>query len=180
MNEKCKKYDDMSDVFEYWNISDDEIVKLCNQILLESKDEKNDIILETMYHAVFTAANYRNIADKIEIDSILDYIEYFNEEISDYIISILAFTGRRKYINIIKSIGEKYGDLDISEAIGELESRCKSSEWFYAHHLINASWLSGKERIDKCRAGRSGKGRWNMASSWRWSDIARGRNDIAR
>ena len=47
---------------------------------------------------------------------------YYSEEISDYIISILAFTGKRKYINIIKSIG------DISEAIGELESRCKSSE----------------------------------------------------
>lgn len=45
MNENCKKYDDMSDVFEYGNISDDEIVKLCNQILLESKDEKNDISL---------------------------------------------------------------------------------------------------------------------------------------
>ena len=29
MNEKCKKYDDMSDVFEYGNISDDEIAKLC-------------------------------------------------------------------------------------------------------------------------------------------------------
>ena len=105
MNENCKKYDDMSDVFEYGNISDDEIVKLCNQILLESKDEKNDIILETMYHAVFTAANYRNIADKIEIDSILDYIDYFNEEISDYIISIMAFTVKQKHINIIKSIG---------------------------------------------------------------------------
>lgn len=66
MNEKCKKYDDMSDVFEYGNIS-------------------------------------------------------------DYIISILAFTGNRKYINIIKSIGEKYGDLNISGAIGELESRCNIS-----------------------------------------------------
>ncbi len=82
-----------------------------------------------MYHAVFTAANYRNIADKIEIDSILDYIDYFNEEISDYIISILAFTGKRKYIKYNKKVLEKkYGDLDISEAIGELESRCKSSE----------------------------------------------------
>ena len=57
MNENCKKYDDMSDVFEYGNISDDEIVKLCNQILLESKDEKNDRILEARYHPVFTAAN---------------------------------------------------------------------------------------------------------------------------
>lgn len=28
MNEKCKKYDDMSDVFEYGNISDEEVVKL--------------------------------------------------------------------------------------------------------------------------------------------------------
>lgn len=109
------------------NISDDEIVKLCNQILLESKAENNDMMLETMYHAVFTAANYRNIADKIEIDSVLDNIDCFNEEISDYIISILAFTGNRKYINIIKSIGEKYGDLNISGAIGELESRCNIS-----------------------------------------------------
>ena len=53
---------------------------------------------------------------------------YYSEEISDYIISILAFTGKRKYINIIKKKKKKYGDLDISEAIGELESRCKSSE----------------------------------------------------
>lgn len=107
MNENCKKYDDMSDVFEYGNISDDEIVKLCNQILLESKDEKNDIILETMYHAVFTAANYRNIADKIEIDSILDYIDYFNEEISDYIISILAFYRKAKIYKYNKKYWRK-------------------------------------------------------------------------
>ena len=40
MNEKCKKYDDMSDIFEYGNISDEEVVKFCNQILIESKDEK--------------------------------------------------------------------------------------------------------------------------------------------
>ena len=121
-----KKYDDLSDLFEYGNISDNEVVKLCNQILLESKEEKNDVILEAMYHAVFTATSCRNIAKQIKVDSILDIIDYFNEEISDYIISILAFTGNQKYINIIKSVGEKYDDLDINEAIGELESRCKN------------------------------------------------------
>lgn len=124
MNEKCKKYDDMSDVFEYGNISDEEVVKTCNQILLESKDEKSDVVLEAMYHAVFTAMNCRDIGNQLEIDSILDVINNFNQEVSDYIISILAFTGNRKYISIIKSIGEKYEDLDIFEAIGELESRC--------------------------------------------------------
>lgn len=124
MNEKCKKYDDMSDVFEYGNISDQEVVKLCNQILMESKDEKSDVVLESMYHAVFTAANCRDIGSQLEVHSILDVINNFNQEILDYIISILAFTGNRKYISIIKSIGEKYEDLDIFEAIGELESRC--------------------------------------------------------
>ena len=124
MNEKCKKYDDMSDVFEYGNISDEEVVKLCNQILIESKDEKSDVVLEAMYHAVFTAVNCRDIGNKLEIDSILDVINNFNQEISDYIISILAFTGNRKYISVIKCIGEKYEDLDIFEAIGELESKC--------------------------------------------------------
>ena len=124
MNEKCKKYDDMSDVFEYGNISDEEVVKLCNQILIESKDEKSDVVLEAMYHAVFTAVNCRDIGNKLEIVSILDVINNFNQEISDYIISILAFTGNRKYISVIKCIGEKYEDLDIFEAIGELESKC--------------------------------------------------------
>lgn len=124
MNEKCKKYDDMSDVFEYGNISDEEVVKLCSQILIESKDEKSDVVLEAMYHAVFTAVDCRDIGNKLEIDSILDVINNFNQEISDYIISILAFTGNRKYISVIKCIGEKYEDLDIFEAIGELESRC--------------------------------------------------------
>ena len=124
MNEKCKKYDDMSDIFEYGNISDEEVVKLCDQILIESKDEKSDVVLEAMYHAVFTAVSCRDIGNQLEIDSILDVINNFNQEISDYIISILAFTGNRKYTNVIKCIGEKYEDLDIFEAIGELESRC--------------------------------------------------------
>lgn len=124
MNEKCKKYDDMSDIFEYGNISDEETVKLCNQILIESKEEKSDAVLESMFHAVFTAVDSRNIVNQLDIDIILDMINNFNEEILDYIISILAFTGKRKYISVIKCIGEKYENLDISEAIGELESRC--------------------------------------------------------
>lgn len=124
MNEKSKKYDNMSDIFEYGNISNEEIVKLCNQILIDSKSEKNDAVLESMYHAIFTAVNCRDIGNQLEIDIILDVINNFNQEISDYIISIMAFSGKNEYISIIKCIGEKYQDLDIFEAIRELESRC--------------------------------------------------------
>lgn len=61
-----QKYDVMSDIFEYGNISDEEVVKLCNQILIKSKDEKSDVILEAMYHAVFTAVNCRDIGQQLE------------------------------------------------------------------------------------------------------------------
>lgn len=57
MNETDKKYDDMSDMFEYRNLSDEEVLELCNQIIIESKEEKSDLVLEAMYHAVFTAQN---------------------------------------------------------------------------------------------------------------------------
>jgi len=124
MNEISKKYDDMSDVFEYGSMTDEDVVKLCNQILIESKDEKRDAVLEAMYHAVFTAVDSRNISNQLEIDGILDVINNFNEEISDYIISILAYTGNRKYISVIECLGEKYEELEALEAIEELESRC--------------------------------------------------------
>lgn len=123
LSEKCRKYDDMSDIFEYGNISDEEVVELCNQIITQSKEEKIGLVLEAMYHAVFTAVDCRDIGNKLEMDSILDSINNFKQEILDYIISILAFTGKRKYISVIKYIGEKYEDLDTSEAIRVLESR---------------------------------------------------------
>lgn len=123
MNEKCKEYDELSDIFEYGNMSDEEVLECCNQILMRSKDEKNEMVLEAMFHAIFTAMNCRDIGNKVDIDSILDYIYDYNEEISDYIISILAYTGNQEYISIIRKIGVKYENLDIVEAIEELESR---------------------------------------------------------
>jgi len=116
-------YDDLADQFEYGNMSDEEAVKICNTIISDSIGEKDSEILEAMYHAVFTTAMNRNISNKLVLDSIVDKIDIFNESAADYIISILAFTGRADYIDVIKSVGERYPDLDIDEALMELEAR---------------------------------------------------------
>ena len=100
----------LSDIVGYIGRDIEDAIRLG---VLDKKDIPSDIT------SVLGETN-REIVNTI----ILDVINNFNQEVSDYIISILAFTGNRKYISIIKNIGEKYEDLDIFEAIGELESRC--------------------------------------------------------
>ena len=43
----------------------------------------------------------------------------------DYIMSILAYTGNEKYIRVIEQIGQQYENLDIDEALSELNARIK-------------------------------------------------------
>lgn len=73
-----------------------------------------------MFNAVYIGVSHHNIAKNI--DTILPKLEFFNEEILDYIITIMAFSGNLKYIELIEKIGEIYPELDVKEAIFELKS----------------------------------------------------------
>lgn len=115
-------YDDIGDILEYGNISDNEAIDLCNRILEESINEKDNVILESMFNAVYIGVSHHNIAKNIDIDAILPKLEFFNEEILDYIITIMAFSGDLRYIELIEKIGEIYPELDVDEAILELKS----------------------------------------------------------
>ena len=122
-NRNSKGYDDLADEFEYGNMSDGEVVKICNSIINDSIEEEDSEILEAMYHAIFTAAMNRNISDKLLLDTIVEKVDIFNADVADYIISILVFTGKEDYVDVIKLIGARYPDLDIDEALRELEAR---------------------------------------------------------
>ena len=114
-------FDDIGDILEYGNISDNDAIEICNMILKASMDEKDEIVLEAMFHAVYMGVSHRHIAKQINIDIIVEKLEYFSEQILDYIIIIMAYSGKTKYIEMIKKIGEKYCDLDVNEAINILK-----------------------------------------------------------
>ena len=76
-----------------------------------------------MFHAVFTGVVSRQIGKEIHTDIIIKNLDKFNEEVLDYIITILAYTGNKEYAKIIRHIGEKYKNLDINDALTELDSR---------------------------------------------------------
>lgn len=123
MNNKCTKYDNLSDVLEYGNISDQAAISICNEIIRESISETDNSVLESMFHAVFTGVVNRKIAKELHTESIISKLEAYSEEISDYVITILACTGKQKYESIIKQLGEKYQSLDVAEDLAELNSR---------------------------------------------------------
>jgi len=125
MNNASRRYDDIGDILEYGNITDEEAVRICNNIIDESIKEIDEQILESMYHAILMGVTYRKIGDKLHTNLILSIINKFDEQVSDYIITILAYTGKKEHIEIIKQIGRKYKNLEIDEAIIELNARIK-------------------------------------------------------
>ncbi len=122
MSAKCTKYDNLSDVLEYGNISDQEAISICNEIIRESISETDHSVLEAMFHAVFTGVVNRKIAKELHTESIISNLESYSEAISDYVITILACTGKLEYESIIKQLGEKYPSLDAEEALQELKN----------------------------------------------------------
>ena len=128
MESECAKYENLSDILEYGNISDDEAAYICNSIIDDSCLVNESRILESMFHAIFTGVVNRNIAKKIHSDIIIKSLEKYNEQILDYIITILAYSGNDQYQNTIKQIGAKYTNLDIEEALVELSSRSVKSD----------------------------------------------------
>lgn len=121
MKNAGRKYDDIGDILEYGNITDNEAIALCNDIINESISESEFLILEAMYHAVYTSVVNRKIAGRLHTDIIIKNLEKYNEEVLDYIITILAYTGNREYAGIIRQIGQQYENLDIEEALIELD-----------------------------------------------------------
>ena len=121
MKRTDKDYDNIGDILEYGKITDSEAIAICNEIIDESISESENQILEAMYHAIFTGVVNRKIADQLHTEMIIKSLDKFNEDVLDYIIIILASTGNRKYAGIIRQIGQRYGNLDIEDALGTLE-----------------------------------------------------------
>lgn len=80
---------------EYGNITDDEAIALCNDIIDKSIFENDDPVLEAIYHAIYTGVTNRNIRDRLHTDIIAGNLDRFNEEVLDYIVGIFALAGDR-------------------------------------------------------------------------------------
>lgn len=129
-------YDDLGDILEYGNISDDLAVEICN-ILLEkiiktisyykNSETGLDTAFESMFNAIFLGVNNREIATRLNLDTIIDHIEELDLGSIDYLISIIAYTGNENYMPVLWQIKSNtlFKSLDVDEAIAELTYRLK-------------------------------------------------------
>ena len=117
------KYEEISDELEYGDISDEKAINICNNLLKKSLTENDDVVLESIFNAVFNGVDNREIASKLYLEDVVKNILNYNEECLDYLISILAYTGKEEYRDVLIKLKSSDYDLDIDEALNELDYR---------------------------------------------------------
>lgn len=117
------KYEEISDELEYGDISDEKAINICNNLLNKSLTENDDVVLESIFNAVFNGVDNREIASKLYLEDVVKNILNYNEECLDYLISILAYTGKEEYRDVLIKLKSSDYDLDIDEALNELDYR---------------------------------------------------------
>ena len=126
MNDRCIKYDELNDLFEYKHFSVQETIKICNEIIEDSMNEKDMDVLWSMYDALSEAACNVKVAEKLDVDKMLTLIGSCELEVAEAIATILGFTGNIKYYDNIKYIGSIYEGVDTEYALMELNARVKN------------------------------------------------------
>ncbi|WP_160680938.1 hypothetical protein [Clostridium sp. C8-1-8] len=94
--------DEISDIFEYGELENDVCLGL-SQFLINDVIQVEDIELqESILNAISNAAIYKNVAEYINIDNLVDNIDKFNISNLEYIFIIIGFSHNKKYVGTLE------------------------------------------------------------------------------
>lgn len=102
VNEIDEIIDEISDVFEYGQIENDICLELSQLLINDVIKVEDEELQESMLNAISNAAIYKNIAEYVNIDILVDNIDKFNIANLEYILIVIGFTHNKKYVPILK------------------------------------------------------------------------------
>lgn len=122
---------EMGDFLEYGNLDRNEVIDSVNLLLSHVVLEKDGALKESIFHAINNALVYRDVAADVSLDLLLPYYSSFKKEYLSYVLSFFGFSGKRKYLSILKTFlnnSDKELQDTAKEAISELEFRSTDKE----------------------------------------------------
>lgn len=123
--------DEISDVFEYGELENDECLELCQLLLYDVIEVEDEELQESMLNAISNAAIYKNTAEYVNIDILVDNINKFKIGNLEYIFFVIGFSHNKKYIPTLKFYVDST-NINLSEnaklALKEMESKDKSDK----------------------------------------------------
>lgn len=97
-------YGQISDQFEYGDISDSACVRLANEIILQTRTETDPDVLENIINALHTLVTFRRCADQLDLQPVTENWQRFDASSAEYLPDILAAANRAKYEDLIRQI----------------------------------------------------------------------------
>ncbi|KHD34115.1 hypothetical protein NL50_17935 [Clostridium acetobutylicum] len=94
--------DEISDIFEYGELENDVSLELCQLLINDVIEVKDEELQESMLNAISNAAIYKNVAEYINIDILVYNIDKFNLGNLEYIFIVIGFSHNKKYISTLK------------------------------------------------------------------------------
>lgn len=127
MNKKDKEdlFEQIAYYFEHTELSENALVEIGNVIIKMTVSEEDPVVLESMFHALFTLVDFHDIAKSLNMDIIIiiENLQKYDQQCTDYILVMLSYTGDMKYLDVIQQIHERFPNLQIEDDIKELKGR---------------------------------------------------------
>lgn len=123
--EKEDLFEELSYQFKRTDMSDDILAEIGNNIIKMTVIENDPIVLESMFHAVHTLAEFHDTANYLDMNMIVGNLHKYDKQCTDYIAAMLSYTGDIRYLDVLHQIGERFPELqtDICEDMEELKCR---------------------------------------------------------
>ncbi len=94
--------DEISDIFEYGELEDDVCLELCQLLLNDVIEVEGEELQESMLNAISNAVIYKNVAEYVNIDILVNNIDKFNIGNLEYVFIVIGFSHKKKYISTLK------------------------------------------------------------------------------
>lgn len=124
MSDLSQLFDRIADDLENCGWSENTLIEFGNTLINMSLSVDDTAVLESMLNALYTIADdKRPIARKLDIKALTEDMQRFDLQCTDHILSILSFTGDKKYCGLIRDICNRHSSLSAEGYLAELAKR---------------------------------------------------------
>ena len=122
--EKLDAVGAIRDSLDFASVTEKEAIGIINELVQQVIKQQETDIKESILGAMIDGYCSYDVEKSIDLEPIVDQIQSFNEQCLGYILTLLGWSGKEKYRDLIISFSDNLNlTEDIEEALSELDHR---------------------------------------------------------
>jgi len=129
--EKLDAVGAITDSFYFASMSENEAIHIINELIEQIIKQPDNSIKESILELMLDGYCSYNIEKKINLEPIVEQIHSFNDQCLSYILTLLGWSGKEEYRDLITSFfsNTRFKE-DVEEALIELDHRVSLAKKF--------------------------------------------------